>query len=48
MICTVGLNCMDIVSFVKKYPIEDSDQRYTIQFDCFFQILWMRIDFFGK
>ncbi|ODN00024.1 Ketohexokinase [Orchesella cincta] len=27
MICSVGLTCVDIVSFLPEYPLEDSDQR---------------------
>lgn len=27
----IGLNCVDIVNFVKKYPLEDSDQRCNNQ-----------------
>ncbi|CAL8107687.1 unnamed protein product [Orchesella dallaii] len=31
MICSVGLTCVDIVSFLPQYPLEDSDQRCTKQ-----------------
>lgn len=29
MICSVGLTCVDIVSFLPSYPLEDSDQRLS-------------------
>lgn len=30
MICAVGLNCVDIVNFVPKYPNEDTDSRLVL------------------
>lgn len=38
-ILVVGLTCIDIINYMDKYPIEDSDNRVTKQVTFVYKIL---------